>query len=367
MATMSTILVIDDDSDIRDYLGNILKAKGFETICAENGRVGLEMVQVYRPDVIICDIAMPHLDGYDVLETLRSQPETATLPVIMLSARRERSDIRYGMELGADDYLTKPFHGREVYAAVEAQLKKQETYAREIEDTLTVLRRNIIYALPHEVRTPLMQILGFAEMLELDYKSAKPDDILRAAQVISSAGRRLERLMENYLTYAQIELIASDVDQLKALRNFIVPDAGSIIERQAVEVAQQVGREQDLRIDVVKQALQISELDLCKIVSELVHNAFKFSEPGSEVEVIAEYKDKQYVIDITDRGRGMTDEQIDQIGAYMQFDRVFFEQQGIGFGLTIAKRLTELHQGYFEIESVPNQSTCVRLSFPTSS
>ncbi len=105
---MKKILVIEDEAPTRNIYLECLEAEGFDAIGAENGRIGLQWAQEQQPDLVICDIMMPELDGYGVLTTLRQNPDTASIPVIFLTAKTTEAERRYGMELGADDYLTKP-------------------------------------------------------------------------------------------------------------------------------------------------------------------------------------------------------------------------------------------------------------------
>jgi CheY-like chemotaxis protein len=120
------ILVIDDNTDIRENTAEILELAGYKTFTAENGKRGLEVAMKEKPSVIVCDIMMPELDGYGVLHLLRKNPDTQNIPFIFLTAKTERSDFRKGMEMGADDYITKPFEDIELLNAVEIRLKKSE-------------------------------------------------------------------------------------------------------------------------------------------------------------------------------------------------------------------------------------------------
>jgi len=121
-----TILVIDDNNDIRENTAEILELAGYKTFTAENGKRGVEVALKEKPSVIICDIMMPELDGYGVLHLLRKNPDTQNIPFIFLTAKTERSDFRKGMEMGADDYVTKPFEDIELLNAVEVRLRKAE-------------------------------------------------------------------------------------------------------------------------------------------------------------------------------------------------------------------------------------------------
>src|SRR5215217_5877895 len=128
-----TILVIDDNNDLRENTAEILDLAGYKTFTAENGKKGVELALKEKPSVIVCDIMMPELDGYGVLHLLRKNPDTQNIPFIFLTAKTERSDFRKGMEMGADDYVTKPFDDIELLNAIEVRLKKwdvlQQQYA----------------------------------------------------------------------------------------------------------------------------------------------------------------------------------------------------------------------------------------------
>ena len=121
---MKTILIIEDNTDVRENTAEILELANYKVLQAENGKVGVEMAQKAMPDLIICDIMMPVLDGYGVIHLLSKNADTASIPFIFLSAKSERTDFRKGMEMGADDYISKPFDDVELLKAVESRPKK---------------------------------------------------------------------------------------------------------------------------------------------------------------------------------------------------------------------------------------------------
>jgi CRP-like cAMP-binding protein/CheY-like chemotaxis protein len=137
------ILVIEDNNDIRENTAEILELAGYDAITAENGKIGVDKALREKPSVIICDIMMPELDGYGVLHLLRKNKETESTPFIFLTAKTERSDFRKGMEMGADDYITKPFDDVELLSAVEARLKKLELLEQRYPATATGLTQFI--------------------------------------------------------------------------------------------------------------------------------------------------------------------------------------------------------------------------------
>jgi len=123
---MKTILVIEDQPDMRGNLGIILQMEGYHVLAAANGREGLALAKERVPDLIVCDVMMPELDGHSVLKSLREDPVTSHLPFIFLTARGEKRDLRTGMNLGADDYLTKPVNASDLIAAVEARFNREQ-------------------------------------------------------------------------------------------------------------------------------------------------------------------------------------------------------------------------------------------------
>src|ERR1022692_1163447 len=121
---MKTILIIEDNEDIRENVAEILMLSNYKVLMAVNGKEGIESAQKNKPDLIICDIMMPGVDGYGVLHVLHKDPDTQNIPFIFLTSKSERSDFRSAMEMGADDYITKPFAGNELLNAVESRFRK---------------------------------------------------------------------------------------------------------------------------------------------------------------------------------------------------------------------------------------------------
>lgn len=360
----ATILVIDDERTLRQTVRAVLHFAGYEVLDAPDGLTGIKVAEEAQPDLIISDVLMPGMNGFDLLKTLRQNPATAAIPVVLVTALSEHDSMRQGMTLGADDYLMKPFRPEDLLEAVKVRLERQAVLAEKHDTTLKILRKNIIYALPHEMRTPLHLILGFAQMLEMHHERASIAEVLQAASAIVQAGKRLERLVENYLVYAQTEVLANDPEEAAALRNHLTRDTERVITAAASQQAEVLNRLGDLTLDVSATPLRVAEETLIKIVTELVDNAAKFSEPGTPIRVVSVLTDSAYILRVCDSGRGMTAEQIRRVGAYMQFERAFYEQQGLGLGLAIVRRLAELHGGSMDICSIPNKSTEIIIHLP---
>ncbi len=359
---MTKILVIEDETAIRENILELLEAQDFEAIGAENGRIGVQIATEQVPDLIVCDVMMPELDGYEVLEALRTNPLTVTIPFIFLTAKADKSDTRKGMELGADDYLTKPCRATELLRAVESRLEKQAAVDRQAQKKLDELRGNITHALPHELRTPLNGIIGLSNLLLDDLDSLELSEIREMVEQIQFSGDRLYRLIQNFLLYAELELVATQHERIKALRSCQVSTVEELITNQALQQARAANREADLQLELQDSAVLIAANRLKKLVEELIDNAFKFSAPGTPVTIANKVTQNSFILSVSDQGRGMTAEQIAEIGAYMQFERKLYEQQGSGLGLSISKRIAELHGGNLTIESIPSQQTIVLVS-----
>jgi two-component system, sensor histidine kinase and response regulator len=355
---MVKILVIEDAEPLRNDILEMLTFEGFEVRGAENGLVGVQAAREYRPDLIVCDIMMPELDGYGVLNMLRKDEATVAIPFIFLTAKTDRTDVRHGMGLGADDYLTKPFVASELLETIQARLEKQKTLNELVESRLKELSESIITALPHELRTPLNTIIGFSDMLILEAPRLKPEQIADWSQHINLAALRLYRLVENYLLYVRTELALQNAVEVATLRKKTLDQPNNVIEFHAVHKAQAAQRENDLTLKLSGDGnIIINDQDLGKIVEEVLDNALKFSGPGTPVVVETEAADEEFILRISDQGRGMSAEQIDSIGVYMQFERWLYEQQGSGLGLVIVKRLAELYGGSLQIESSEQGTT----------
>lgn len=360
---MNKILVIEDEQLVRENILERLEAENFDTLSAANGLDGVQLAQEYRPDLIICDMMMPKLDGHGVLAALRQDPVTATTPFIFLTAKADKVDVRQGMELGADDYLTKPFTKTELLGAIAARLEKKAAVTHQSEKKLADLRQSITAALPQELLNPLEEIFAFTQTLIRDHDLLNSREILETAQNINASAACLHRLAENFIMYGQIELLASDPEELSALSHCHTSNPSEIISELVTQKAKQNERVADLILEVVNTTVRIAEQDLKKVVEELVDNAFKFSEAGTPVEVKAILDSDRFSLTISNYGRTVTPEQIASIGACMQLERKFYEQQGLGLGLIIAKRIAELHGGQLSIQSMSDpQATTVCLA-----
>lgn len=362
---MSKILVIDDEEWLREMIRLALEQQNYEVIEAANSSDGATKAREALPDLIICDVNMDKAgDGYTTLSKLREDATTAAIPFILMTGLADSAGMRHGMELGADDYLPKPFKVDELYATVNARLRKVRTVREEAEKKLTLLRSQISLMLPHEMRTPLNGIISNSELLAESATALAPQEIAEMSREICQSAQRLERLIENFLIYAQLEIVGSDAASVTALRSAHTSRVAELVRRTAQAQAEKVGRLADLLLDLSEITLPMAEDYLKKITTELVQNSLKFSDVGSPVHVILKAAGNEIEFSIRDAGRGFSTEQIRRIGAYIQFERKMQDDQGFGLGLAIAKKLVELHGGTLNIESGSGSGSVVTCKLP---
>lgn len=361
---MKKILVIDDEEWLREMIQLALRQRGYDVAEASSGSEGIEKARKELPDLILCDVNMGKVDGYLTLSSLRNEAPTAAIPFILMTGLADNAGMRHGMELGADDYLPKPFTTEQLYAAVEARLKKSQTVRDEAERKLAHLRDNISLVLPHEMRTPLNGIVSNAELLATSAHSLQPEEIAEMGQEIYKSSLRLERVIENFLIYAQLELLATDSKSVSALRVGRTLNAGSLVQSLATQFAQQANRAGDLFLETSDFPVPMSDEYFKRVVGEIVQNAFKFSSAGTRVLVRFTESFNSIVFSVADSGRGFSNDQVMRIGAYVQFERKIQDEQGLGLGLTIAKRLIELHGGTLSVDSEKGVGSTVTVRFP---
>lgn len=360
----AVVLIVDDNPTNLGVLYDYLVELGFDVYVAMSGEKALEQAKRIQPDIILLDVLMPGIDGFETCRLLKEDPAFTEVPVIFMTALSDTVDKMRGFEVGAVDYVTKPFHHEEVLARVNAHLtiQLQKRKIRELsEKRLRDLRFNIAYSLPHELRTPLTVISGYAELLARGMGIHDANHVQSIGAKIDSAAQRLRRLIENYRFYAELELMATQQDENARHRLETISYPASLIGTVAAAKAEEYQRAADLQVISEDEVLQISPEHLTKILEELIDNAFHFSVAGTPVVITTDSSSDEHFfgISITNHGIGMYPEQIENIAAFMQFDRQMHEQQGSGLGLVIAKSLVEFHQGMFTIESTPGEQITV--------
>ncbi|MFW5753660.1 MAG: hybrid sensor histidine kinase/response regulator [Marinilabiliaceae bacterium] len=351
-----SVLVIEDEAELLEEVSDMLRFEGYEVLTAKSGEEGLELARKNEPDLILCDIVMPGISGFDVLNELKTENGAGLVPFIFITARTERVNLRLGMDMGADDYIIKPFTRQELINSVNARLKKMKAVRKSVNS----LKEEVVVSFPHEFRTPLNAILGFSKIIHEDIGNYSTHEIADIAGHIFNSGKDLLRLTQKYLTY---------VDIISHPREFFFDRAenvSGIIREIAEEVAVNHHREGDLSLTLSNCVLNVTD-DLFRFaLHELIDNAFKFSEGGSMVEVKTDIDLLNYQIIINDHGIGFPDGSIEKISAFKQFPAGNFSRSGVGLGLFLAMQIIEINKGHLKIFSVPGHGTKISILLPVA-
>ncbi len=343
------ILIIEDEPAIRETLQDILEFNGHTVRTATDGETGLAAA-AERPDLILCDIGLPGMDGYDVISALRQQPHGSDVPFIFLTARADRADQRRGMALGADDYITKPFTERDLLDAIAVRVSRQRRLRERVEQLIEQHRREISADWSHELMTPLNGVLGGLELIEMEGEGISQAELKDLLGLIRTGAERQQRLSRKLVRYFELERLKdapAGAQTYSCRADATLTDAA----RAAATAAQ---RPQDLRLECEPGEVPLHADYLADAVTELVGNAFRFSEPGQLVRVTGRRSAQRYRIEVRDEGPGMSAEQREHIGAFTQFDRNRREQQGLGLGLAIARAVAEIGGGSLTLDAGPD-------------
>lgn len=350
---MSKILIIEDEPDVLDNLVELMELNGYSVLTANNGLDGIELANQHLPDLIISDLMMPGLTGFDVLESLKKNPQTYFIPFIFLTAQASENTNRQGLMLGADAYITKPYKNECIVTVVKSKIEKMANLKLKTDSLLDELRHNITYSIPHELRTPLNGIMGFTSILLNDFDAYTDEEKIEMLEQIQTSSIRLNRIISNFILYTKLQTIEVICDEYHKYRTF---SPSSILNEYALNYAEKHLRRNDVKINLCNEdtSLFISEHDFIKIVQELMDNAIKFSNCGTPIVIVDSIDEDYYTLNIKNFGSYITEENISKIGGFFQFDRKILEQQGIGLGLAIVKRITEIYSGQFDISSQTN-------------
>jgi two-component system sensor histidine kinase/response regulator len=383
-----SILVVDDEPDNFDVIETLLSVgensaeenQDYLLHYAAGGQDAIASLDLFQPDVILLDVMMPGIDGIEVCQRIKAMPKWEPIPVIMVTALTAKEDLARCLEAGADDFISKPVNGIELRARVKSMLRIKQQYDRIktlsnlqentidlLQNNLDELCGNLVSTLPHELNTPLNGMFGVIGLLLVEHQNMPAEEVNELLTIAQDSARRLEKLTKRFLKYAQLEMLANNPKVARA-RSINVANIPTefLIESAIKTKAESVDRLNDLVWELEDVEVAMSDQDFLCIIDELLENAFKFSQSGTLVQVISRLRDGVFSLSITDHGRGMTEEQIAQIGAFMQFERKLYEQQGLGLGLRTVQKIVEIHGGKFSMSSVYQQETTVHIELPAA-
>lgn len=353
----SQVLVVDDNADLREYLSNILSPH-YDVATATDGMAALEAIEVRTPDIVVSDVMMPRLDGFGLVRALRAQPDTASLPVILLSARAGEESAIDGLDAGSDDYLVKPFSARELLARVRTHIQlshARRAWIAELERTNRELDA-FSYSVSHDLRAPLRTVDGFSQLLMEDYAPNLDEGARGYLDKIRSSVQHMGVLIEALLGLAHIGRATLKVDRvdLSALAEEVIADL------RQTHPQRQVG------VSVEKGLVTHGDRNLLKVVLvNLFSNAWKFTAKRSAAHIeFVRHDDAVFVV--RDNGAGFDMAQAGQL--FVPFNRLHSqnEYRGTGVGLTTVQRVIERHGGTIWVDAKPNEGASFFFSLPQS-
>ncbi len=368
---MVKITVIEDESHIREEVMEWLQFEGYEIVGAPNGRIGLEAIQHEHPDLILCDVSMPEMDGHEVLIAVRSDPDLSHIPFVFLTASADRDAIRKGMNLGADDYLTKPFTHHEVLSAIGSILHKRTiqdsrmvsqmnslNMALNEEREKRLLKSRLVAMFSHDFRNPLTSILSSSSILRNYNDRLSAERRQQQFDRIDGSVHLLIQMLDEMLMVAEIEgghleLNAEQVD----LTAFIEPiiEEFRLIDHDAHLFA----------FHSTMNTVMMGDPKLLRhIIANLISNAIKYSPAQTQISITLSGQPDYLALMVEDQGIGIPEDSLSHL--FEPFHRAsnVRSMKGTGLGLSIAKQAIDLHGGSITVESEMNRGTRFTVYLP---
>ncbi len=368
---MTKILLIEDEGPLRTEVAEWLTFEGYDVVQAEDGIKGVDLAFSYLPDLILCDIMMPRLDGYGVLLEINSNPATVATPFIFLTAKASHEDLRGGMTSGADDYITKPFTLQELLVAIQRQLDKrlarEQWHKREVQqlhDALAqeheqrIVKAKLVGMFSHDFRNPLSTILSSNSLLR-DYAD-RLDEQKRLTHLhrIDASARQLLQMLDDMMIVTQMEAGSLQFSPEALYINQIIQDI--VEEFQAINSESCTVKFESQFNDIVLVDVRL----IRQIASNLISNAIKYSPPAAEISVTLEADGGNCVLTIQDYGIGIEAEDQERLFNAFQRGSNVGRVTGTGLGLAIVKQAVCLHGGTIQLESALGEGTTVKVTIP---
>ncbi|MEM9159235.1 MAG: hybrid sensor histidine kinase/response regulator [Verrucomicrobiota bacterium] len=337
------ILIVDDLPKNLQLVGTVLRNNGYRVSPAGSGQAALERLQNVKADLILLDLMMPEMDGLEVCEKLKENPDTADIPVIFLTASSELEHLLTAFELGAMDYITKPFYAPELLARVKTQIELK--YSREALlqantrlKELNNEKNEFMGIASHDLKSPLTSILGISQLIQ-----ASPDmsheDIMKWVGKVEDQSQRMVYIIKNLLD-------ANRLDRGEMRMNISIVSINSMVDEVISQLeSSALNKEQELEFEcgAGQLPIRVDQNLMLQVLENLISNAIKYSPPGKTI-LIKTYSDLGKVImEVSDEGPGLSRE--DQAQLFKRFARLTPEPTGgehsSGLGLSIVKRLVE--------------------------
>jgi len=359
-----TILVVEDNQPMNEAICDILEINGYIALSAGDGVEGLALMQKQRPDVVLCDIMMPRMDGYSLLQHARSDEQLRTVPFIFLTARSSVQDRRQAKSIGIEDYLIKPVDTQDLLLALANVLRREASTQLQTERQVDLLRTQIVSALQHEFRTPLTFILGYAELLADGPPESMDVETLRAAtSAILEGGHRLQNLIEKFLLLADMQHRRELPDSVSSMNAIELMAAQAQAHSKA---ATEAGLAFSLDCDVDDPTIFVEPNYLREAIGRLIENAIQYRRARStRIRLSICAIDGYLGLRVIDDGRGIPVDQLAILSnPFVQIDRENRIVPGMGLGLALVNHIARLHGGRLQIESTAGQGSTFTLWLP---
>ena len=365
------ILVVDDDPGACLVMRETLESAGFAVIEASDGVEGCRQYEEHHPDLLLVDIIMPRMDGYELCRELRKRPQSANVPIVMVTGLDDVSSIARAYDAGATDFMSKPgnwailnYRVRYVLRAEELRRNQERLIAaKEVAEEANRSKSVFLANMSHELRTPLNAIIGFSGMIHARMFGPLSDKYVEYAKIIGASGRHLLAIINDILDTAK-----ADSDKLLLVEQKVdlaeVVGLGSQIVQ---EIAREAGIDFASEIEGPMPKVFGDPAKLTQILVNLLTNAIKFSEPGGRVRLkVGQALNQGVTFSVEDTGIGMSADEIAiALQPFGQIDTgLTRKHDGVGLGLPLTKRLIELHGGAMEIKSRPGKGTVVTVKLP---
>ncbi len=362
------ILVVEDDFQNRQLINIYLSRSGYEVVTAINGTAALEKLVSFTPDLIVSDIAMPNMDGFELYDKIKSFPHLRSVPFIFLTAYSDTEKRRHSKEIGSDDFLTKPIEQEELLASIRGKLKRvneiKSSTQSEMINHVDQLKREILSTITHEVNTPLFIIKLTSNLLLDDHMDFRQEELQELLMRIKRSGERLDSLLKDFLITVRVatgeakteyEKTKQDVD-LNSVISHLLPRYEKELKAKSLSVNVQLSPNPPLiKLDVD----QMSD-----VLDRIISNAIKFNKEQGNITISESHDRHHMAIAIADTGIGIPSDKIPHIFTkFYQVNRAEMEQQGAGLGLNIARDLTRINGGDLLVESEEGLGSKFILSF----
>ena len=366
-----TILMVDDAPANVQLLADMLVSRGYTIQVATSGKQALAMIADDPPDIVLLDIFMPDMDGYDVCARLKADPATTNIPVMFISALAETDDIVRGFDVGGVDYITKPFKFQEVMARVVNQLmlvhQRREIEALREQDRqhfelLDKMKNEFLRMATHDLRNPLNVILGYTGVLERIEANGHDNVLLQEAREgIEGNVEKMRALVTDILDLAKMETGGELVLVPVSLTAFLERSLSGFYRLAEENGITLVWEPPDYDVRIVVDASH-----MMRVVDNLLSNALKYTPQGGQITVAAVPGDGHVVIDVADTGLGVPEADLPYLfDAFYRVDNEAHGRiEGSGLGLSIVKTIVEQHGGTIHVDSQEGQGSVFSVTLP---